>query len=775
MSETDLSHLVSALSGADIWHTPAVAGLPAIRMSDGPAGVRGTDWAGPASASFPCGASLGATFDPDLVRQVGEALGREARSKNAHVLLAPTVNLQRTPVGGRNFECFSEDPTHTAAIAVAYIDGVQSRGVACCVKHLVCNDAEFARFEVSVEVSERALREVYLVPFEAAVRAGVRAVMAAYNRLGGTFCSEHEWLLTTVLRDEWGFDGVVISDWYGTRSGIPSLVAGCDLEMPGPTRHRGDAIVAALDDPELGERVGDAVAASFGHLRRLAEWTGAAETDTDEITDNDAATRAVIRRAGAAGAVLLTNDSVAGSPALPISPTVSMALIGPYAEHGRVQGGGSARVTPADPVGALEALRERGYEVTHRVGCRIPRYLPFMTGEFEAVFTDEHANSTTRRMRRLQFVRESFHDDGLLGQIGASITGTLRVDAAGDYRVAMRAVGPVRLSIDGNVVVELDGADRGGSFFGFGSDEVIVVVPLEADRDHRVEVEYPPAPSPGLRGVMVGLAPDTDEDLVPDAVAAAAAADCAVLLVGTDDEWETEGEDRTSLSLPGDQDRLIKAVAAVNERTVVVINAGSPVAMPWLDSVAAVVQLWFPGGELGHVLADVLSGDVEPSGRLPITFPRSLEVTPAAAFHPGDGVVANYGEDVAVGHRWYDREGQDPLFWFGHGLGYTEFSWAAASLDPEQALVGVEVTNTGSRLGHEVVQVYVRGPFGLRFAASRKVAIMPGETQTVQVEVPERAAMVWADDGWERARGPVDVLIGTHAGALDAVGTLING
>ena len=771
----ELERWVPALAGSDIWHSTAVDDLVSFRMSDGPAGVRGTDWAGPASASFPCGASLGATFDPDLVRQIGEALGREARSKNAHVLLAPTVNLQRTPVGGRNFECFSEDPQHTAAIAVAYIDGVQSRGVACCVKHLVCNDFEFARFEVSAEVSEQVLREIYLVPFEAAVSAGVRAVMSAYNRLGGTFCSEHEWLLTTVLRDEWGFDGVVISDWYGTRSGVASVLAGCDLEMPGPTRHRGDAIVAALDDPDHGDALRGAVSASVARLRALAEWTGAADTGTDETTDNDASTRAVIRRAGAAGAVLLTNGTVAGTPALPISSTASMALIGPYSEHGRPQGGGSARVTPAAPVGALEALRERGYEVTHEIGCSIPRYLPFMTGEFEAVFTDEHGASTSRRMRRLQFVRESFHDDGLIGEIGASITGVVRVEAAGDYRVSVRAVGAVTVSIDGDVVVDFDGSDRGGSFFGFGSDEVIVVVPLESGRDHRVVVDYPAAPSPGLRGVMVGLAPDVDDDLVPAAVAAAAAADCAVLLVGTDDEWETEGEDRTSLSLPGDQDRLIEAVAAVNDRTIVVLNTGSPVAMPWLDSVAAVVQLWFPGGELGHVLSDVLSGDVEPSGRLPITFPRRLDRTPAAPYHPGDGIIADYGEGVAIGHRWYDREGEEPLFWFGHGLGYSELSWDAAVFDPSTATVAVEVTNTGARLSHEVVQVYVRGPFGLRFAASHKVAVMPGETQTVQVTVPERAALVWGDDGWERAEGAVEVLVGAHAGALDVVGVLISG
>jgi beta-glucosidase len=233
---------VQLLAGADLWHTAGFSAppVPVIRMSDGPAGVRGTSWDGVRSASFPCGSALGATWDPELIRDVGRALGREARSKQAHVVLAPTVNLHRTPIGGRNFECFSEDPVLTAELAVAYIEGVQAEGVAACVKHFVGNDTEFERMTISSEIDERTLRELYLVPFEAAVRrAGTRTVMAAYNRLNGTYCSEHPWLLTELLRGEWGFDGLVMSDWYGTHSAAASLQAGLDLEMPGPPRERG--------------------------------------------------------------------------------------------------------------------------------------------------------------------------------------------------------------------------------------------------------------------------------------------------------------------------------------------------------------------------------------------------------------------------------------------------------------------------------------------------------------------------------------------------------
>ena len=277
MGGLSIDQKVDLLAGVDMWHTAGFVDppVPAIRVSDGPAGARGTSWDGVRSASFPCGSALGATWDPDLIRDVGRALGREARSKSAHVLLAPTVNLHRTPIGGRNFECFSEDPVLTAELAVAYIEGVQAEGVAACVKHLVGNDTEFERMTISSEIDERTLRELYLVPFEAAVRrAGARAVMSGYNRLNGTYCSEHRWLLTEVLRDEWGFDGVVISDWFGTHSAGPSLLAGLDLEMPGPPRQRGPHLHAALAAGEITEADLDR---SVARLLALAEWTGAAD------------------------------------------------------------------------------------------------------------------------------------------------------------------------------------------------------------------------------------------------------------------------------------------------------------------------------------------------------------------------------------------------------------------------------------------------------------------------------------------------------------------
>lgn len=803
MSETPLTELgatqptveerIGLLAGVDMWHTAAVGDIPAVRMSDGPAGVRGTDWSGPASASFPCGTALAATFDPDLVREIGRALGREARSKSSHVLLAPTINLHRTPIGGRNFECMSEDPAHTAAIATAYIAGVQSEGVACCAKHLVGNDTEFARFVVSSEIPERVLREMYLVPFEAAVAAGVRSIMTGYNRLNGTFCSEHEWLLRDVLRGEWGFDGVVMSDWYGTHSAAESLVAGLDIEMPGPPRHRGAALVEAHRAGAVDDGTVDAAVA---RIAALAEWTGAAHTGADEVTADDPATRAVIRRAAAAGSVLLKNAAVPrrddgdgpSSASLPLAAGSRIALIGPYASTGRPQGGGSAKVTVDRPSALMPALSERGFQVEHAAGCTIDKTLPLLRGSFRIVLTDEHGTTVEQDTHRLALVRQHHESDGIEGDFSVLATGTFTPDVTGSWRVGVRSVGATTVTFDGVEVarVETDHV-RGGSFFGFGSDEIFGTVELEAGRPVEVEVRSPSMPTDGMRGVMVGAAPAEVPDLFGEAVALAAAADVAVVVVGTNDEWETEGEDRTSIALPGRQDELVAAVIAANPATVVVVNAGSPVAMPWIDQVPAVLQIWFPGGQLGAAVADMLSGDIEPGGRLPVTFPRQLADTPAYDYHPGDGVTAEYAEGLLVGHRWYDRHGIEPLFAFGHGLGYTTFDIDAPAItlerDADGALVGgrvgVEVVNTGGRPGSEVVQVYTRylgdhpevEPI-LRFVGSVKLSVVPGERRTAEVVFARRSFESWLDGGWTMPDGPHDVLVGRSSADLTTCGSI---
>ena len=769
---------VQLVAGADLWHTAGFAAppVPVIRTSDGPAGVRGTSFDGVRSASFPCGCALGATWDPELIRDVGRALGREARSKRAHVVLAPTVNLHRTPIGGRNFECFSEDPVLTAELAVAYIEGVQEEGVAACVKHFVGNDTEYERMSISSEIDERTLRELYLVPFEAAVRrAGTRTVMAAYNRLNGTYCSEHPWLLTDLLRGEWGFDGLVMSDWYGTHSAGASLRAGLDLEMPGPPRERGPHVQEALVTGEVAEADLDR---SGARVLALAEWTGATvDQPTDEVTADDPVTQEVIRRAAARATVLLKNDT----SLLPLSPAVrSIALIGPNARYGRVQGGGSARVRPVHRPGPLDALTLRGLEVTFEAGGSIARYLPSVHGEFTIELVDGERVVAEAGTDRLSWREgDPLVDRGDTTAVDARIAGGFVPDVSGPWEFGVRAIGPVTLFVDGEIVIDVPAGRRGGSFYGLGCPEERATVELEAGRRCEVAVHYPIAGEPARR-VLVGASPVSAGGHIERAAAAAADADVAVVIVGTDDNWETEGEDRTGMSLPGDQDELVSAVAAANPSTVVVLNTGSPVTMPWLGEVSTVLQLWFPGQELGDALADVLTGAEEPGGRLPVTFPARIEDTPAYPNYPGTDGRAVYAEGTFIGHRWYDREGIAPLFPFGHGLGYTTFSIRPAGLSGSTAdgiTVTVEVTNTGHRRGSEVVQVYVGPPEGdparpLRHLAGfGRVELEPGASAVVDVELDRRAFAVW-DGQWVVPPGEYAIFVGRSSRELHAAGTV---
>ncbi len=777
-SELSLEQKVNLLAGADTWHTVRLDDppVPAIRMSDGPAGVRGTSWTGAASASFPCGAALGATWDPALVRRVGQALGREAHSKNAQVLLAPTVNLQRTPIGGRNFECMSEDPVLTAELAVAYVSGVQSERVAACIKHFVGNDTEFERMTISSEIDERTLREIYLLPFEAAVkRAAVRAVMAGYNRLNGTYCSEDPWLLTQVLRDEWGFEGLVVSDWFGSHSASESLRAGLDLEMPGPPQQRGPRLLEEAQRGDVGDvDLGSAVA----RVLALAQWTGAADAESSEVTVDDDVTRDVIRQAAIQGMVLLKNED----GLLPLTADARrIALIGPYARHGRVQGGGSARVRPEHGRGPLEALQARQLDVTFEPGGSIAKYLPTVRGDFTAEFSDSSGASATTHTSRLAWYWDHPPADGIdRTKFAARVSGSFVPDYTGEWELGVRAVGPVSVSLDGETVVELAEAQRGGAFFGLGSSEVRNTVELEDGQPYELTVDYPI--EDGLvRGLVVGARPVPAGDHLDLAADAARAADVAVVIVGTDDDWETEGEDRTSMALPGDQDDLVRAVVAANPRTIVVLNAGSPVLMPWLDEVPAVLQLWFPGQEIGDALADVLTGAAEPGGRLPLTFPVRIEDTPAFTHYPGTDGRAVYGEGLLTGHRWYDRQGVDPLFPFGFGLGYTTFELGDAILQggiERGATLDVTVTNTGQRDGAEVVQVYIEPPPGdvdrpLRhLAAFQRVELAAGAESRVHVELDRRAFASWLDGMWTVQPGDYTVLVGRSSRDLHPVGRL---
>jgi beta-glucosidase len=774
-----LDEKAALAAGVDLWHGPGVARLdiPPLKVTDGPSGARGEQWSGRPSANFPCGSALGATWNPDLVHEVGKRLGVEAKRKQAHALLAPTVNIHRHPLAGRNFECYSEDPHLSARLAVAYITGVQSQGVGCTVKHFVANDSEFERMTISSEVDMRTLREIYLVPFEAAVtEAHTWALMTAYNKVNGTYCSEHAELLA-LLRDEWGFDGVVMSDWYGTHSTVPAALAGLDLEMPGPPQWFGPALANAVRRGDVEEKT---VADKARRILRLLERTGRiddAAPHAEECVD-DPVDRAIARRAAAESFVLLHD----AARMLPFGDDVrTLAVVGPNADATVIQGGGSARVTPHPPVSPLAGLRDRfaprGVEVVHERGCDASKRTPVVD---ERVLTGPlRVEYYAGRERAGEPVHIEDSPAGFftyLGPVGHGVPdefslrvrGTVSVGESGAWTFTLVQVGRARLRVDGALVVDnWNPTERSDAFMGFGSAQAAGTAELEAGRAYALEVEF--VPPGGLGGLQIGCRPPAPPDLMDRAVAAARRADAVVCVVGTDHDWESEGDDRDALGLPPPQDELVRAVAAANPRTVVVLNAASPVELPWCDEIGALIHAWFPGEEWGHALADVLSGDVAPSGKLPTTFPARLVDTPAFTSYPGERGQVRYGEGVFVGYRWYDARALEPRFPFGHGLSYTTFELAEPSFDGDA--VHLRVTNTGSRRGAEVVQCYVhdceasvaRPPQELKSFA--KVWLDPGESRDVVLRLDDRAFAFWdvAAHVWTVEPGEFELRIGTSS------------
>lgn len=760
-----LEEQVSLLAGADFWTTVPIPRLeiPAIKVSDGPNGARGGGSlvGGVKAASFPVGIALGASWNPALIEEIGGALAEEARSKGASVLLAPTVNIQRSAVNGRNFECYSEDPCVTATLAAAYVTGLQKGGVGATVKHFVGNESEIQRTTMSSDIDDRALHEIYLPPFEAAVKtAGAYAVMSSYNRLNGTFTSEHKTLLTDLLKDEWGFSGVVMSDWFGSHSTAPTVEAGLDLEMPGPTRDRGDKLVAAVRSGDVqAEKVRDAARRVLTLIERVGGFDSAAIPPEQAI--DKPAHRALIRRAGAESIVLLKNDGI-----LPLDLTGrTIAAIGPNAETAQIMGGGSAQLNPHYAVSPAEGLRRLTSENQLRVatGVTANRLMPLVSGPFEvAVYgrpdfsgpVIEHQSHPLGEVMWFNAVAPGVAD----ADFSLRATTRFTPSETADHIFGLVSIGPSRLLVDGRTVVDIrENWTPGDNYFECGNREARGTIALEAGRTVDVVVEYRfvQAIALNLKAIRVGAAVPLGDKAFAKAVELARTSDVAIVYAGRSGEWDTEGNDLPGIDLPGRQDELIAAVAAANANTVVVLQTGGPVAMPWLDKVRAVVEAWYPGQEAGNAIADVLTGTAEPGGRLAQTFPQRLEDTPVETgdpqTYPGkDGHVV-YREGVFVGYRHYERAGIEPLFPFGHGLSYTTFNWGGPIVDRPafdgEGLVTlrIKVTNTGARPGSEVVQLYVEPPAShvdrpaKELRAFAKLHLAAGESAEAKLTLSARA------------------------------------
>lgn len=766
------------VAGEAIWTTKSFpeAGIPAIGVTDGPNGARGGGLlgTGTATACIPAGAVLGATWDPELVERLGGVLGDEARAKGCRVLLAPTINLHRNPLGGRNFECYSEDPILSGLVAAGFVRGVQSRGVATTPKHFVANDSEFERNTIDSQVDERTLRELYLVPFEYAVlEGGTWGLMSAYNRLNGTFCSENEWLLTQVLREEWGFDGFVISDWFAARSTAGSARAGLSLEMPGPGQwyNRGP-IGEALAAGEMDEGHLDRIA---GDVLRLLERTGALEGDDgcepgQEHGLDRPEDRALIRQAAAAGTVMVANNGV-----LPLDPTTagSVAVIGPNARKAQIMGGGSATVQAYRNVSLIDALGEEypDLDVRYAQGCDIERSLialsaPMLKGKLRMEYFNGHDWSGPA-----VHARESGSGEMVFfGEPGPGVnpeafsvraSGVLVAEDTGQHTVGLVQLGRCRVLLDGETVLDATEGDydRGDDFFGMGSEVISAPVQLTAGQETPIVIEYSSRDSFMLCGARVGLKSQVDRDLIAEAEEAAAAADVAVVVVGTNADWETEGRDRDWFDLPGDQPELIRRVAAANPNTVVVVNTGGACNLDWADQAAGVLVAGFGGQEMGYAVADVLFGAADPGGRMAMTVPARYEHSPAYLNYPGENGVVRYGEGLYIGHRWFDARAIEPAVPFGHGLSYATFEWSEPRVSgggdtdvSDPVVVEVDMVNTSDRPGSDVVQVYVEPPPSLLHRPVRelkgfaKVHLAPGERTTARI-VLNRRAFAYYDPG----------------------------
>ena len=603
-------------SGRDFWHTKAIErlGVPSVMMCDGPHGLRKQEGEGDhlginksiETVCYPTAASLASSFDRDVMRQLGEALGQECQAENVAMLLGPGLNIKRSPLCGRNFEYFSEDPYLAGEMGASYVKALQSKGVAACAKHFACNNQETRRMSGSSQVDERTLHEIYLPAFEAVVKNGkARSLMCAYNAVNGEFCAENKMLLTDTLREKWGFDGFVVTDWGAVKGRAEGIASGLDLEMPGGPNATGEELIEAVKAGTLSETDLDKAVLNILHFVE----TALAERDENAVIDRDACRELAGKLAGEC-AVLLKNEDI-----LPLQKGRKAVFIGEFAANPRYQGAGSSHINVPHPVSALEAA---GDAVTYARGY------------------DAHSSKT-------------------------------------------------------------------------------------------------------------------DEALLAEALNAAKDAEAAVIFAGLPDAFESEGADRDHMRLPDNQNELIAAVSAVNPHTVVVLHGGSPVELPWLDKVPAVLLMYLGGEQVGAAAADLLWGKVNPSGHLAETWPIRLEDNPSYLNFPGEDGVVTYAEGIFVGYRYYDKKKMPVNFPFGHGLSYTDFSFSNLTADREKltdretVTVSVDVTNEGTSAGKAVVQLYVRDVKSTVRRPVRelkdfaKAALEPGETRTVTFTLDKRA------------------------------------
>ncbi|MBN2043995.1 MAG: glycoside hydrolase family 3 C-terminal domain-containing protein, partial [Anaerolineales bacterium] len=791
-----LKEKCALLSGKDNWRTVPIErlGIGSLIMTDGPHGVRATEDSGrmfaPAT-SFPTGVSMAATWDPSLIEKVAEALAEETRTLGCDILLGPCVNIVRHPLAGRNFESYSEDPYLAGQIGIAWVKGLQRKGVGASLKHYACNNQEDDRFRGSSEVDERTLREIYLPQFETIVKeANPWTVMCSYNRINGFYASEHTYLLKEILKGEWGYEGMVVSDWGANHTIFESVQGGLDLEMPGPAKYYGRLLEEAVNNWQIEEADVDEAARRV--LRMLVKAGKLKDSPPPAGKLNTPEHQALACQLAEESITLLKNEG--GLLPLDLSAIKSVAVIGPMAAIGSIGGGGSSFVQPPYRISPLQALQEKlgdTVKIQHAQGCDNFVELPALGPSVL-----KPSSGKGQGLRGLYYDNPDFSGKPVLDRVDASVdfwwlsfaplahtppaysvrwTGKLVAAETGRHTLLVRNTGTARVFIDGELRLENVTSH---------TDQVwpmptaILRLDLVKGKSHDLQIEFirpTGVDFPHIKAMFAYTPAPEDDDRLERAVALAGKSDIALVFVGWPEGYESEGRDRPSIDLTGPQDELVRRVAAANPNTVVVLNCGSPVAMPWVAQVPAIVEAYYPGQEGGRAVANVLLGHVNPSGKLTVTFPKRLSDTPAFTnFGPGREVI--YGEGIFVGYRHYDLRQVEPLFPFGHGLSYTTFSYSKLKVPTKikagkTVQVSLKVTNTGDRPGKEIVQLYVadkqaslpRPPKELKGFA--KVSLQPGETQEVTFDLNQRAFAFYdpVKADWVVEPGAFRILVGASA------------
>ena len=768
LSRMSLEEKIEMLGGMG-FHTKANErlGIPPIKMTDGPAGVRGG-----ISTAFPVPIALAASWDIDLLERVGAAMGMETRAKGSNYLLAPCVNIHRHPLGGRNFESYGEDPFLASRMAVPFIKGLQSQKILASVKHLACNNQEWERFKLDVLVGERALREIYLPAFKAAVQeAGVWTVMSAYNKLNGYYCSENEHLLKDILKGEWGFKGFVVSDWGATHSTIESAVAGLDLEMPFGSYFNEELVKAVRGGKVAEQEIDDKVRRLLKAMYWADLFTGSEPPDLQQVMEQN---RSLVLEAARKSIVLLKNDR----NLLPLKKGGTLAVIGPNARYARTGGGGSSKIVPAYSISPLDAMQDYADSLLYAPGTAMEDDILTLDADFEGEYfkgTNLEGQPVLSRLDgdiTFNWGYDGPHPELHMvddkNKFSVRWTGILKPSKSGVYKLNLIFNDGARLYLDNEILI--NEWEKGATRLRSAS------IKLEAGKEYHVLVEY--FFDGGISEIKFGWEVP-GEDLIQEAVDIAKKADVAIVFAGLSDRFESESFDRERMELPR-QARLIKAVVETNPNTVVFLQTGSPVLMEWADSVPCIVQAWYGGQECGRAVADVLFGCHNPSGKLPFSIIRRCKDSPAFEGYRDENFEAHYNEGIYVGYRYLDKYKIEPQFPFGHGLSYTKFEYSdlAVVKKEDEVMVSCSITNIGENSGSEVAQVYVKDVESSlerpekELKAFAKVYLEPGESQNITLKLTRSAFSFYDPEkgSWILEPGVFEIMVGSSSQDMKLMG-----